>query len=87
MIYGLYAIRDMSAGVFTAPTVDINDKCAIRNFEQAMSNSNGMMHFRPSDFALYKIGDFDYESGLVIPITPIQMIMTGDNCEVTSNEV
>lgn len=87
MIYGVYSIRDMVAGTFMSPTIDTNDNCAKRNFEQIATATRGMVNFRPSDFSLYKVADFDVETGLMIPITPVELIMSGDSIEVKSNEV
>ena len=79
MKYGIYAIRDAAAGVFTAPTIDISDHSAMRNFQQACANADSVMNFAPNDFALYKIGSFDAELGFIEPDSPT-VIMNGINC-------
>lgn len=64
MIYPVYAIRDAKVG-FMSPTVDQNDASAARNFEHAVMNSASLMNSHPGDYALYRIGSFDTESGVI----------------------
>lgn len=80
MKYGIFSIYDSAAGVFTAPTIDVTDASAIRNFAQALNNSGSTMNFKPSDFALYRIGTFAVESGLVEADTPPVHLVSGDRC-------
>lgn len=65
MSYGIYSIFDSAAGVFTAPTIDISDASAIRNFQMAIENSGSIMNFKPDDFCLYQLGTFDVETGKI----------------------
>lgn len=62
MKYGLYAMRDSATRQFLSITTDVNNDVAMRNFDFAMMN-NAQLKFRPSDFALYRIGVYDTESG------------------------
>lgn len=78
MKYGIYSIRDVSAHVFTAPTIDLTDESAIRSFSQAVNNSGSIMNFVPSDFSLYRIGTLDVESGQIEPLSPPAMLVSGD---------
>ena len=65
MKYPVYAVRDVHVG-FNSPMTDLNDNCAIRNFTYAINNpNNGVMNFSPKDYDLYKIGDFDTDSGFI----------------------
>lgn len=79
MIYGVYSIFDSAAGVFTAPTIDINDASAVRAFQQALSNSGSLMNFKPEDFALYQVGTFDVESGTLEPMVPPSRLFVGSD--------
>lgn len=65
MIYSVYSIRDAATG-FMTPTVDMNDASAQRNFEHAVMNSASLMNSHPGDFALYRIGKFDTETGALL---------------------
>lgn len=89
MKYGIYSIRDASANVFTAPTIDLTDESAIRSFSQAVNNAGSMMNFCPSDFALYRIGTLNVEAGTIDPISPPSKLVSGDHLVkvVTVNEV
>lgn len=67
MKYPMYCVRDVQVG-FNSPMVDINDNTATRNFTMAVNDpNNGVMHFSPADYDLYRVGTFDTESGLVEP--------------------
>ena len=79
MKYGIYSIRDASANVFTAPTIDLTDESAIRGFSQAVNNADSLMNFCPSDFALYRIGTLNVEAGTIDPITPPTKLVSGDH--------
>lgn len=77
MIYGVYAIYDSAAHVFTAPTIDISDASAVRSFQQAIANSGSVMNFKPDDFSLYQVGTFDVETGELEPFTPPSRLIIG----------
>lgn len=73
MKYPVYSIRDAKTG-FMTPTVDMNDVAAARNFEHAVMNSASLMNSHPGDYALYRIGEFDSESGKIEPCLPEHVI-------------
>ena len=79
MIYGVYAIYDSAAHVFTAPTIDISDASAVRSFQQAIANSGSVMNFKPDDFSLYQVGSFDVETGELEPFTPPSRLIVGSD--------
>lgn len=64
MKYGVYCIRDLKSG-WLSPTVDINDQVAIRNFVYAVQHNELFSDFA-NDYSLYKIGDFDTETGDIV---------------------
>lgn len=79
MKYPIYAVRDIHVG-FNAPMTDINDQVAIRNFTYAINNpGNEVMNFAPKDYDLYRLGEFDTESGhIVVENVPV-LIVTGSS--------
>ena len=79
MIYGVYAIYDSAAHVFTAPTIDISDASAVRSFQQAIANSGSVMNFKPDDFSLYQVGTFDVETGVLEPFNPPSRLIVGSD--------
>lgn len=78
MKYPIYAIRDVKS-TFTAPTIDFCDATAMRNFCHAIKNSSDVMHSHPQDFSLWKVGEFDNETGAVSSVFPLELIMEGEN--------
>lgn len=79
MKYGIYCIFDEAAGVFTAPTIDISDESAMRNFKKMCSEAGSMMNFKPSDFSLFAVGFFDVESGCIEPLSPPSRLIIGSS--------
>lgn len=73
MKYPVFAIRDVHTG-FLSPTVDQNDNSAIRNFEHACMQTTSLFHSHPEHYALYRIGEFDTESGKLTDCLPEHII-------------
>lgn len=70
MISGIYAIKDAKS-TFMPCTVDVNDATAVRNFEHAVRLKDSILSSHPNDFALFRVGSFDNETGIVTaPIVP-----------------
>lgn len=61
----VYAIRDALNG-FGSPFIDSNDASAKRNFAYAVNNNGDTMSFSPKDYDLYRLGEFDHESGAFV---------------------
>lgn len=71
MITGLYAIKDAKSA-FMPCTVDVNDATAVRNFEHAVRQPDSLLASHSNDFALFRVGSFDNETGTVtVPMTPV----------------
>lgn len=77
MKYPMYCYRDLKVG-FMMPQCDQSDQSAIRGFSFAINSHDNMMNFAPQDFDLYKIGEFDTDSGTVVACTPV-LIVSGIN--------
>lgn len=73
----MYAIRDKIAEVFGEITIDINDATAKRNFAYRMQN-NSNMQFSASDLELYRIGEFEANKGIIVPVQPAVLVCRGD---------
>lgn len=86
MIYQIYAIYDSASGVFMAPTIDLSDGAAIRSFRQALSKADTIMGFKPDDFILYCIGNYDVETGEIQSIVPPVQLTRGGK-EVIESDV
>lgn len=82
MKFGVYSVRDVKTG-FMTPTIDQSDNSAARNFDSAiMSASSGLFATHSEDFMLYKIGEFDSDTGIVSPLAVIQLIREGGEAGV-----
>lgn len=66
MVLGVYAIRDVKVG-FLTPTVEQNERVAIRNFSHAVVNSQSVLSSYAKDFALYRLGTYDNDTGVITP--------------------
>lgn len=76
MIYGVYAIRDSLTG-FLTPTVDVNDPAAVRNFTSAVLTPGALFDTAAKDYDFFRIGDFDSDTGQLIPLFPPQHLANG----------
>ncbi len=79
MLFGLYSIRDVKSG-FMTPVVEENDAVALRNFSHAVQNSDSVLFTHFKDFALYKVGMFDNETGELIPLDLVQLVGEAYDC-------
>lgn len=74
MKFGIYCVRDVKAG-FQTPSAQVNDAVAVRGFVSAVLNSDSVLFTHASDFALYKLADFDADSGRITPLDlPVELM-------------
>lgn len=78
MNFGVYSIQDVKTG-FMTPTIDQNDQAAVRNFSSAIMQSDGILFTHAEDFRLYKIGEFDSETGSILTVVPIVHLADGSD--------
>lgn len=76
MIYKIFSIRDNKSG-FLNITLDLNEQCAIRNFEHACSKADSLMYTHASDYDLFELGEFDTDTGNVAPLTIPKIRVSG----------
>lgn len=86
MIFGVYSLRDVKTG-FCNPTFDANDSVATRNFFHAIDQSKSIMRFAPEDFDLYKLADFDTDTGIITSLLQPMLIAQGVNFERRKKDV
>lgn len=77
MTYPVYCVRDVKVGFDTRFLIEANDDAARRGFSMAINTTTSMMNYQPSDYELYKIGDFDVESGRFEPTQIPQFLIGG----------
>lgn len=74
MKFGVYAVRDLKVG-FQSVTIQANDVAAVRGFESTVINSDSVLFTHSEDFSLFKLGEFDQDSGRLIPLElPMQLV-------------
>lgn len=66
-----YAIKDAKTNTYGVPFFTHNDGTAERSFTQAANDPNTTIHQFPQDYALYRVGEFDDESGEIKPEKPV----------------
>lgn len=76
MIFGVYCIEDLKSG-FLTPTIEINDNVARRNFEHAIMSGGNVMITHQEDFRLMKLGEFDSDTGRIVPADLISIVCDG----------
>ena len=81
MLTGIYSIKDAKS-TFMPCTVDVNDATAVRNFEHAVRQPDSILASHPNDFALFKLGEYDNESGVISPLFPPQLLCDAAQCLV-----
>lgn len=63
MTYPVYCVRDVKVGFDTRFLVEANDDAAKRGFSMAINTTTSMMNYQPSDYELYRLGEFNVETG------------------------
>lgn len=79
MKYFLYAIKDAKSR-FMPCNVDVNDGCAIRNFEHAVRQPDSLLRSHPNDYSLFKVGSYEDVCGTVEPISPPVLLCDAAQC-------
>lgn len=84
MKFNIYSMRDQFSG-YIQPTFEQNDNIAIRNFSFAINKKDTLLYANPKHFDLYKIGEFDTDTGKVKSMEPT-LIVTGLSVLEQDNE-
>ena len=82
MKFGLYSIKDAKTG-FMTPVLEQGDPVALRNFAQAVNQTGSIMHDCPNDFSLFKVANFDTDTGVDPVLAPV---LIADASEVLRHE-
>jgi len=64
------SVRDLAAGVYSAPFTSQNSGTAMRDFAHACKDANSQLSKNPEDFQLFIVGQFDDELGILTPQAP-----------------
>lgn len=76
MIYPVISIRDNKTG-YLPVQVDQSVEAAKRNFEFAINKSDSLMYAYAQDYDLFKVGEFDTETGILVTVNPPELICSG----------
>lgn len=71
MITFLYSVYDSKSCCFGIPFIQMNDGIAKRSFTDVVNDPSTLVFRHPTDFILYKVGEFDDSSAMVHAITPV----------------
>lgn len=79
MTFGVYAVRDVKVG-FQSITIQPNDPVAVRGFESTVMQSDSILKTHAKDFALYRLGSFDADTGRLVPEDLPQLLIEAASC-------
>lgn len=65
----LFAVLDVKANFFLKPFSDSNTINALRGFDTAVNEFGSTFNKFPDDFALCELGDFDCQTGSLVPLS------------------
>lgn len=71
----IYVIKDIKSGLFTEPSVLVNEECAKRWFLDLCKNLRGGV--QPADLQLFFVGRYDDSMGHIFDVTSCY-IMDGE---------
>ena len=77
MTYGLYSLRDACTG-FLNISLDNNNQTATRNFAHAAKNTDSLFFTNPSDYTLYKLGEFESDTGSITLLEIPERVVCAD---------
>ena len=87
MKYPVYTFRDQLVG-YGSPFVQRNDDTAIRQFAMMINDPSGTtVSEYPQYYDLYRIGEFDDDTGLIVPLDAPELVVTGLSVKKGNNEV
>ena len=68
-----YSVYDVKVQTYSDPFLQPTDAAAFRVFEATVKNPKTLLGQNPEDFGLWRLGEFDQETGKLIPETPIEV--------------
>lgn len=72
----LFAVRDGKVEQFFPPMCFQTPGAAQRWFEDLINNDKTELYKHPGDYVLYSIGEFDTDTGILVP-TRVDLVVTG----------
>lgn len=62
-----FVIKDAING-FTTPDFKISEQVALRDFAYVVNQEKGLLAYKPEDYSLYCIGEYDTDKGQFKPM-------------------
>lgn len=75
----IFAIRDRALGAYMQPWVAQTPGQATRMFQDELGSNESPMNKHPDDYDLYHIGEFNQDTGVLIPKESAQLLASGKN--------
>lgn len=73
MLTKAFAVFDSKAGYFQVPFFSPTVGTGLRLFESLCRDSQSMVSKYPSDFSLFLVGEYNDQSGELIPCIPVSV--------------
>lgn len=82
----MIAVRDSAAAAFNTPFCAPSTGLAIRSFRDEVNRKadGNLMNTHPEDFELYQVGEYDEDTGTVIPCEHV-LLARGKDCVESLN--
>lgn len=77
MILSAYAIYDHALKCYATPFFSQNDASATRSFAMLKNDPTTPFSQFYQDFDLYCLGQFEDDTGLLIPLSPTRLVVKG----------
>jgi len=78
MIYQVFAVRDSKAAAYALPFFLPRMEVALRSFRDAMKDPKHDMSRHPEDYSLWCLGEFDDNTGAMLPVEPVLVARASD---------
>jgi len=76
----IFSIRDQKSEVFNQPFLKKTHGEAERDFRSVVNDDKSTINKYPEDFDLYYIGDYDDNSGKLMPLDTPQHVIKAISC-------
>ena len=70
MLTNVYSVYDVTSETFGSPFLLLTDGLAMRSFYEAAINTQTEISKYPDEYVLYNIGQYDDDTGLMVPKEP-----------------
>jgi len=74
----IMSVRDVKADQFSRPFFALALGEALRTFQMECENPESMLHRFPDDFRLFRIGEFNQGSGILLGEAPLEVACARD---------